>query len=173
MDISQVFQVLKLGSKAYAVTALTSAIILVLRAFHPNVLNIFGASEFVEKYLPIVFFVFLLCFAALFVSLISVVFNFIMETWISRMELKKRQELLHFLSAQECEFLAGYLENDISAQRSTYSDGVANGLQAKEIVFRTSQISAPGSRTFPYNIQPWALNYLTKNKDLLYKNEST
>ncbi len=172
MDISQIFQALRLGTKAYAVATLTSAAILAIKAFWPTTLEMFGAADMVEKYLPVIFFAFLLSTSALVVSFLSVVFTIAAESWISRKELNNRQKLLHCLSSQEREFLAWYLENDQSTQRSTHSDGVANGLQAKGIVLRTSIVSSPGDHTFPYNIQPWAINYLKKNKNLLYAEAS-
>jgi hypothetical protein len=41
-------------------------------------------------------------------------------------------------------------------------DGVAMGLEAKKIIYRSSNISAPGG-TFPYNMQPYARKILNEN----------
>ena len=47
--------------------------------------------------------------------------------------------------------------------------GVANGLEAKGIVYRASQLSVPGTPgvLFPYNLQPYARKILQKNPSLL------
>lgn len=167
MDMSPIFQALKLGTKAYAVVALASGLILGLKTYYPNILKSFAVTDMVEKYQALLFFAFLVSSVALLVSLISAVFEFWVESWISRKLLKNRIELLHHLSVQEREFLSRYIENNMSTQRADYSDGIANGLQAKKIVFRTSAVSEPGGRVFPYNIQPWAMNYLQKHPELL------
>jgi hypothetical protein len=47
------------------------------------------------------------------------------------------------------------------------NDGAIGGLKRNGIVFQAANISTPGSMSFPYNIQPWAWNYLHKHPDLL------
>lgn len=77
-----------------------------------------------------------------------------------------RLRQLHRLTPEE----RGYLAAFILQQRNTIyvapSDGVAGGLEAKAIIYRASNafnvLEGPG-----YNLQPWAREYLEKNRHLL------
>jgi hypothetical protein len=71
------------------------------------------------------------------------------------------------LTDDEKEFLRPFIYAKQNTVHSEISDGVANGLQAKKIVYRSSNMSVPGSIHFPYNLQPYARKILTKRPELL------
>jgi len=165
--ISQIVHIFKLGTKAYATAALFTGAVLYMKTLHPNILLSFNVNELVQNHMSFFFLIFIAATAALIVSIVSSVFALVIDFWNSRLIKKRQKEALEKLSTQEKIFLAGYIKNDYSTQRERYSSGIANGLEAKGIVFRSSMISSPGSRTFPYNIQPWAFAYLKKHPKLL------
>jgi Super-infection exclusion protein B len=43
---------------------------------------------------------------------------------------------------------------------------VVNGLVSETVLYRSSNMSALGT-TFPFNIQPWAWDYLNEHPELL------
>lgn len=65
---------------------------------------------------------------------------------------------LRELTAAEKEFLRPYIVDGQNTKYVSIYDGVANGLQAKGIIYRASQLSVPGTPgvLFPWNLQPYA-----------------
>ncbi len=79
---------------------------------------------------------------------------------------KLRQEALHKLTPDEKGYLYAYIADEQNTQYFGVDDGVAGGLQAKSIIYRATNIG--DMRTgFPFNIHPWAREYLTANPHLL------
>jgi hypothetical protein len=70
------------------------------------------------------------------------------------------------LTAQEKQFLRHYIVNNEATRHASVADGIANGLQAKGIVFRAANITLPGQSgmLLPYNMQPVARKILTQNR---------
>lgn len=77
---------------------------------------------------------------------------------------RKRTEILHKLTPDEKAYLAPYILDEKNTQYFGIQDGIAGGLQAKEIIYRASFAGISG---FAFNIQPWARDYLTANLQLL------
>ena len=88
------------------------------------------------------------------------------ERWKRRVLQKYRQAELHKLSPEEKAVLAEYLLLDTKTMRLGAGSGVAGGLEASKIVFRSSSIGSMGSG-FAYNIQPWAWEYLKRHPEAL------
>ena len=83
---------------------------------------------------------------------------------------KKRNEnekLILTLSRQEKEILASYIIEDATTLAFDIRDGVINGLIAKGILYRASQLSNPFSYDFDVNIQIWAHQYLKTHPKIL------
>lgn len=74
------------------------------------------------------------------------------------------------LTSKEKKTLKKYFEEDTQSQLLDYKSGVAQGLVAKKILYRSSNLGYMEA-TFAYNIQPWAWRYLKKHPDLLKINE--
>jgi hypothetical protein len=82
---------------------------------------------------------------------------------------RNTQTILRTLTKAEKEFLRSYILGDENTRYASIYDGVANGLQAKGIVYRASNISVPGTpgMLFPWNLQPDAREALNKNRSFL------
>ena len=162
-----ILNTLKSGTRIIAIIALTSGMILILHEFAPEITNKYNLSEQIESYKPILLVAILLGIATIIVNIVFRFKDYIgnkIKVW---REDRGRREILDALSKDEKQFLSRYIENDTSVQRDNYSRGIGNGLQAKGIVFRTSSVAAQGTESFPYTIQPWALNMLKKNSKYL------
>jgi hypothetical protein len=94
----------------------------------------------------------------------------IVGTWLNEWRLRRRlRSTLTDLTKAEKEFLRPYiLQNENTRHQSIY-DGVANGLEAKGIIYRASNFSVPGTPgiPFPWNLQPGARTVLNKKRHLL------
>jgi len=73
---------------------------------------------------------------------------------------------LHDLTIEEKELLAEYIDNNTRTTSIKYSNGVAKELESSMVIRRASNM-AHYHDVFPYNIQPWAWEYLSKNPELL------
>ena len=76
-----------------------------------------------------------------------------------------RESQLYELTAEELRFLAPYICEDTSTRNAAIDNGVARGLEAKEIIFRASVVGA--YHQIPFNIRPWACRYLKSRRELL------
>jgi len=78
----------------------------------------------------------------------------------------KRLLQLHSLTAEEKGYLAQFIIKKRNTIHVAMGDGVAGGLVAKGIIYRSSNafniLEGP-----PYNLQPWARDYLSQHLDLL------
>lgn len=79
---------------------------------------------------------------------------------------KTRHQYLHDLTAEEKGYLAPFVFDGVNTQNFDIDDGIAGGLMAKNIIYRSSNVCNV-LHGFPYNIQPWARDYLRKNPELL------
>jgi len=68
------------------------------------------------------------------------------------------------LHPQEKTYLARYIKGGACSLEFEVWDGVINGLVAKWVVYRASEIS--NGDYFPFNLQPWVLKTIRKNPDL-------
>jgi len=93
-------------------------------------------------------------------------FNLVKKRIQWRIKLKQMQKTLHNLTPDEKIFLSVYIDDDTKTQSADYNNGVVSGLVAEKIIFRSSNLSQYYT-TFPYNIQPWAWEYLKNNPEIL------
>lgn len=68
------------------------------------------------------------------------------------------------LSNDEKEILIPYIRQRVRTQYHSIDNGVANGLEAKHVLYQASSV---GNGGFPYNIQDIAYDYLLKHPQLL------
>ncbi|ADO68716.1 uncharacterized protein STAUR_0912 [Stigmatella aurantiaca DW4/3-1] len=73
---------------------------------------------------------------------------------------------LHDLSATEKQLLNGYLEKHTKTQYFQLTDGVAGGLEARQIINRAAKMFDMIDG-MAFNIQPWALRELKEHPELL------
>ena len=86
-----------------------------------------------------------------------------LSQWIMIRRAKKR---LRNLTDDEKDALRPYIDENIRTRIFRESSGVAGGLSAKDILYRSSQLSQIGDY-FSYNIQDFAFDYLMANNHLL------
>ncbi|MEK9629599.1 MAG: super-infection exclusion protein B [Nitrospinota bacterium] len=96
---------------------------------------------------------------------IARLYGFFMSGLTEKKNLKVQQNFLHKLTPEEKRFLLPYIENQENSIKSLGS-GVVGGLEAKKIIFRSSNLGNIMTG-FPYNLQPWAREYLEENSHLL------
>ena len=79
------------------------------------------------------------------------------------------KRVLAELTDEEKEFLRGYIHDGSNTIYASIYDGIANGLVAKQIIYRASNLSVPGSpgHNFPFNLQPYVRQLLKKSPELL------
>ncbi len=81
--------------------------------------------------------------------------------------IESRKKRMNSLTPKEKDILRSYLENDSRTQAFPIQDGAVIELCNESILSRVSDIGYTGSYLFPFNIEPWAWNYLKNNSDLL------
>lgn len=83
-----------------------------------------------------------------------------------RMLLREHHRRLHTLTAAEKGYLACFIVDGETTILAPMDDGVAGGLMARKIIFRSSAIFDL-TEGVSYNLQPWAREYLSAHRELL------
>ena len=91
-----------------------------------------------------------------------------LSQWIVIKRVIKR---LQKLTEDEKEALRPYIDENRRTRNFRLSSGISEGLKAKAILYRSSQLGEIGD-VFPYNIQDYAFDSLKKNKRLLEKSKN-
>lgn len=164
LSLGSITEILRAGSKVWFAMALTLGFLL----FAPvGVLKRLALSEIIAEkraWLALAFVIALaFIISAILARLWAIVAGPIRWRLFQERGYVRR---LRDLSSAEREHLAQYLLNDTKTVHSHFGDGVTGGLEAAEIIFRSSTIGSP-AMTFPYNIQPWAWKALRRNPELV------
>jgi hypothetical protein len=77
-----------------------------------------------------------------------------------------RKELLLKLNSNERAFLRRFVVTDGEHQYARLQDGVANGLDAKGIIYKAAMVFNM-REGMPYNMQPWAWDLILKDEAML------
>ncbi len=80
--------------------------------------------------------------------------------------LKRTQKLLHQLTPEEKGYLVPYILGQTNTIHARLDDGIIGGLLMKRVVFRVGDVGYLNGEN-PFNLQPWARNYLEQNPHLL------
>jgi len=88
------------------------------------------------------------------------------NSWRTYRDRSTRKKQLHDLTHEEKGYLAPYVIDGVNTQYFAMEDGVAGGLAAKNIIYRSSSVFNMLDG-IPYNIQPWAKDYLLTRIELL------
>lgn len=151
--ITAIVDLLKQAPKVFFAGGLAGLFLLMA----PNsIIGIFGLRDFRNQYLSWIGIATVLCISLLIAHFGSFLYP-VVVSWI------RWRRIMNDLTFEEKKVLRPYIVNDEPTQYFPYSDGVANGLQAKGILFRSSQLAA-NDISFAYNIQPWARRYLKRRK---------
>jgi len=164
MDISQIsdkiFQIGKLGKLPSFVIACTCWTILLIPQ---NLTDTLGITDIVNSYRPWFGIFTVLCTVYLLSYITYEYLSGHLSQWLVVNRVKNR---LRNLTEDEKEALREYINSNRRTVQFSMSEGVAGGLEAKKILYRSSNLGSLGDY-FPYNIQDFAFDYLIKRKYLL------
>ena len=130
-----------------------------------------GLEEIVESYRGWIGGIFLISGILLLTNVLvylSVPIQGTINDWRSLLVYSKK---LITLSSAEKQILKKYIDKDTQSQQLGTMDGIAEGLVAKRILYRSSSLGTADAY-FAYNIQPWAWDYLKKHPELLEKSKA-
>ena len=126
-----------------------------------TVSNSLGIEEFRVKYKIFLGPLFLFIITFIFARLI----DFGLSNLAKRRNMKEMQKMLHALTPEEQDCLKPYISERKNTLYIAIQDGVMGGLLAKKITYPSSNVFDPHRR--PYNLNPWAREYLEKHPELL------
>lgn len=163
MDPSKLLEILKLSPKSLLGIFIGTGVLV----FAPNAILIqLGLTAVVSVFRGWIGGVFVLSGALLLSSGLDATIKKAWSYIIELREAKRRRKSFQYLSPPEKAMLAKYYNEKTSTLYISISDGIANGLAAKGYIYRASNIGAHGT-TFPFNIQPWAWNFLHNDPSLV------
>ena len=125
-----------------------------------------GLQEFIDDYRMWIGVGFLVLLGIALPRALESVRQQALQWWRSRSWLRDAEKRLHDLTDDEKQVLKGYIDDNSRTQNLKLNDGVISGLALASVIYRASQLSV-GSTFFPYNIEPWAWDYLRKHPELL------
>jgi hypothetical protein len=158
-----IIAVKKAGPPVYAAVLIACSLLL----FLPDpVLARFGLAEFLQSYRTYVGVGFVASLSLLSVTVLSIVTSPILSTFEDWRFRRQGLRTLRELTNAEKEFLRPYIRAGENTHYAPISDGVAQGLVGKNLIYRASQVSTSGMN-FPYNLQPSARRLLTEHAELL------
>jgi len=163
IDFSKVTDWIKLSAKQAFVLLVVSSIFLFGSDSLLQTLGLLDARPVVKPWVGVVWLVSLSILAA---EIIMPAYSWVAQKIQSRINLKKHQKRLHELTPDEKKFLSGYIAENTRTQAAEYSDGTVSGLESAKVVYRSSSL-AYHYNVFPYNIQPWAWEYLNEHPECL------
>ena len=125
-------------------------------------LDLLGLLEFKKNNVEIIGPVYVLIVSLFIGKLINVMSKKIVE----HKNLKRLHKRLNMLTPEEKSLLQVFVFESRNTIKTTIDDGVMAGLVSKNIVVRLSNTS-DRHMEFPFNLQPWAREWLDKNNHLL------
>jgi hypothetical protein len=130
-------------------------------------LNKLGLSNTITEYRWIVALGFIIAATWLVVTSLIWVGKQCLQAWTKRQAEKKQQKRLHALTVDERRILLRYVENEIRTQIFIDAPdlGAAQGLADDGVLYRPD-VALDGVAV-TYNIQEWALAYLSRNRGLV------
>ncbi len=155
-----IFQIGKLGKLPSFVLACISWTFILLPV---RISDLLGITEIISSNRVILGFSAILFSVYLISFLVYEYLSGHLTQWIIIKRVKKR---LNHLTEDEKDALRPYIVENKRTAHFRMSDGIAGGLAAKNVLFRSSNLGSLGE-VFPYNIQDYAFDYLNKNRRLL------
>lgn len=159
--ISTLLDKIKL-SKEKQIGLFLFSLIIVIFAQYETLLQIMKI-DFIKPLLPFFSILCLLLFSLIISKPIYDIATYIYHSFFYQ---KNTKEYLQKLTSDEKDILKYFIENNVRTQYLDYSNGTANGLQAKKIIFCSSNIGIYGT-TISYNIQDVAFDILKKHPEYL------
>ena len=163
LDPSKYLDWLKLSGRSAFILLVISSILLFGNDTLINKLGLLSAREYLKTWVGVVW---LISISITLAELVNPIYKWVKNKIEFKQNLKKLQSRLHELTPNEKEFLSVYIKNNTRTNSANISDGVVSGLVSATIVYRSSQLSHYHT-VFPYNIQPWAWDYLQQHPECL------
>ncbi|WP_433943477.1 superinfection exclusion B family protein [Paenibacillus sp. SN-8-1] len=161
--ITKILGVAKYTNKFFIIVAVGSAILLFSsKSFVDNL----GLLQFTKDNKQFIGMAFLVSAVVSVANIISFVYQKVTKSISYNKRMKKRKERLHQLNPIEKKILLYYFVNGTNTQLLAINDGTVRELEGNRIIQRASDISRAGVK-FPYNLNPWAREYITNNPNLL------
>lgn len=157
-DLSKIIEAIKLPARYISAVLFAGLFLLFAPA---DWLARFGLKDLCTQYRPWIGGVTVISASLLLVHCLIWVSTRI--RWSINRRLVRRN--LRDLSSDEKRVLRQYVFGGTQTQYFPVGDGVISGLEAKHVIWRSSAIGV--RMEFPYNIQQWALKYLSKYPELL------
>jgi hypothetical protein len=101
----------------------------------------------------------------LLVNVVSFIVKFAMRPWRDRQFNRGVHKTLRELTQAEKDFLREFIHGQANTVSAPVNDGVAGGLAAKHIIYRSSNIAY--RMEWPYNLQPIPRKLLNAHTELL------
>jgi Super-infection exclusion protein B len=161
---SVITAVINAGWKIYLAAFIASGTLL---GMPDSMVARFGLGEIRQTYRTQAGVVLVIAASLLLTSIISAVATVILTPWRNWRFKRQIFNILSELTYDEKAFLIPFIFKGENTRYADFHDGVAKGLEAKLILYRSSTISAPGG-AFPYNLQPYARKILNEHQDLLH-----
>tara|TARA_R110001592_G_C13083434_1_gene742804 strand:- start:105 stop:602 length:498 start_codon:yes stop_codon:yes gene_type:complete len=162
-EAKQVFDWLKLSGKQAFILCVITSIMLFSGDGLLTELGLLEAKKSLQIWLGLVW---LISVSILLAEIVFPTYKWVFQKIKWHFNLREYQLRLHDLTVEEKELLSQYIDNNTRTTSIKYSNGVAKELESEMVIRRASHMSHHHD-VFPYNIQPWAWEYLTKNPELL------
>jgi hypothetical protein len=148
-----------------AAVLIGSSLILFLPA---AVIGEIGLSEFRIEYRTDLGFAFIASACLLLVQLAIAITPAIKRQFKLWQGARATRSFLKTLTNDEKDFLRPYVIGGQNTRNSSIYNGIANGLEAKGLIFKASMITMPGpGMQVPFNMQPYVRRWLSKHRRYL------
>lgn len=151
------------GTAIYAAVFIAAGLVLFLPE---HFISHIGLDELLKSYRMYVGLAFLISASLLGVRIVSFLWSLLggpYENW--KLE-RDGVRMMGDLTQEEKSFLRPYIINGANTLTAPIGDGIAQGLAAKNIIYRSSNVGHL-LNGFPYNLQPYMRRLLTQRPELL------
>lgn len=152
-----------ISPKAAAITAIACGILL---ALPPAMLSTLGLVNFVDSARPYLGAGLVTSVAILAALGLWWAGTQVLKITASKAALRVHRNHLKELTPEERAYLLPYIEGQMNTLYFRLDDGIAMGLVAKEILFRSAPVGYE-IRGWAHNMHPWARRHLSSNRHLL------
>jgi Super-infection exclusion protein B len=154
--------VINAGWKIYLAAFLASAALL----FIPDTLvSQLGLEEIRHSYRTYAGIVLVASASLLTVNIISGIVHLLLKPWRERQFNRSVHKMLRELTPEEKDFLRPFIFGNANTVAAPINDGIAGGLAAKQIIYRSSNVSL--GFDWPYNLQPISRQLFSAHPELL------
>jgi hypothetical protein len=150
------------GWKLYLAAFIASAALLF---FPESLVSQLGLEEIRHTYRTYAGIVLVASASLLAVNILSSVVHLALRPWRDRRFNRAVYRTLRELTQPEKDFLRPFIFGDANTVTAPINDGIAGGLEAKKVIYRSSNISY--GLEWPYNLQPIPRKLLNAHPELL------